>query len=243
VADLEFTGERVVPGKSPVDLVEEHRARYEFALPFMKDKKVIDIGCGSGYGTSMLATVATKVVGVDISEEAVQSAKDNYSSAKIEFSVGDVSRLQFGDGEFDAGVCFEVIEHIEKPEILLREARRFIKDRGIFIVSTPNGAVKVSSQKNPFHVREYNPPEFQKLLEGSFPKDKWDIEIFGQFIEGKHYSGFGVAIKYIYLTMKGLLGIKPKNKPVNTDSSISFEFGNERVELAEYLIAVVKGRK
>ncbi|MCX6644903.1 MAG: SAM-dependent methyltransferase, partial [bacterium] len=60
MTDLEFTGERVVPGKSPTDLVEEHRARYEFALEFVKGKKIIDIGCGSGYGTSMLATAAEK---------------------------------------------------------------------------------------------------------------------------------------------------------------------------------------
>ncbi|MCX6644918.1 MAG: methyltransferase domain-containing protein [bacterium] len=247
MTDLEFTGERVVPGKSPADLIEEHRARYEFALEFVKGKKIIDIGCGSGYGTSMLATAAEKVVGVDISEEAILSAGERYSSGNVEFRVGGVSGLQFRDGEFDAGVCFEVIEHIENPQALLKEACRVIKDGGVFIASTPNSAVKVSSQKNPFHFREYSLSEFRELLVVSLPSSKWDIDIFGQFIKGKKYSGFCVAVKNIYLSVKGLLGIKPKSKPVDSgdksESSISFEFRNEHAELAEYLIAVVKGRK
>lgn len=244
MADLEFTGERVVPGKSPADLVEEHRARYEFAMGFVREMNVIDIGCGSGYGSAMLGTVSKRVVGIDISEDAIRSAKENYASGNVEFRTGDVINMEFGDNEFDAGVCFEVIEHIENPVKMLEEAGRIITDGGIFIASTPNGVVKVSSQRNPYHVREYSLDQFRTMLEDCFKPDKWNIEIFGQFIKGKTYARFGVAMKNIFLTMKGAMGVKPKSKSVNTEKSlVSYEFRNEHAELAEYLIAVVKGRK
>lgn len=247
MTDLEFTGERLVPEKSPPDLVSEHFARYEFAKNFVKGLKVIDFGCGVGYGSRMLGSDAENVVGIDISEEAIKQANEKYSSENVEFIVGDVTQTQLGEKDFDAGVCFEVIEHIEIPENLLREAGRIIKESGIFIGSTPNGAVRVSSLKNPFHVKEYTIQEFKALLEGAFPAGKWDIEIHGQFIRGKKYSRMSVALKNFYLGLKGMLGIKPAEKAVgrgsNGESGLLYEFRTEQAELAEYLIAVVKGRK
>lgn len=241
---LEFTGERLVPGKSPADLVSEHRARYEFTVKFIEGMNVIDIGCGEGYGSYLMSGFAETVVGVDLSEEAVVNALELYSSDKVDFKIGDVTRLLYPEYEFDAGVCFEVIEHIENPGDLLKEAGRVIKQGGIFILSTPNGGVRVSSQKNPFHVKEFTLAEFRKLLEDYFPTEKWEIEIYGQFVVGKNYSLSGVIFKNIYLAIKGALGIKPK--PSVDDGSeadaMGYEFKPERAGLAEYLVAVVRGK-
>lgn len=242
MTDLDFTGERLVPDKSPAHLVAEHRARYKFAVKFIEGMNVIDIGCGEGYGSYLMGGFAETVVGVDLSEEAVVNALELYSSDKVDFKTGDVTRLSYPENEFDAGVCFEVIEHIENPGDLLKEAGRVIKPGGIFIVSTPNGGVRVSSQKNPFHVKEFTLAEFSKLLEDYFPIEKWEIEIYGQFVVGKNYSLAGVIFKNIYLAIKGALGIKPKPSIDDGSDAVGYEFKPERAKLAEYLVGVVRGK-
>jgi len=243
MTDLEFTGERLVPGKSPSDLEAEHRARYEFARKLVKNMKVLDIGCGAGYGSSMLGETASSVTGVDIDDTAVAHATQTYGTEKVCYIAGDVTHLPFNDYEFDAVVCLEVIEHIEKPRAMLTEIARVLQYGGMFIVSTPNGAVKVSSMPNPFHVREYELGEFTDLLKGFFPLDSWSLKIFGQFIKGKNYSSSSVALKNLYLTVKGKLGLTSGSKSLSPyEINPEYEFKIDDRELAEYLIAVIKGK-
>ncbi len=249
MSDLEFTGERVVPSKSPPRLEAEHRARYEFACNQVRGMKVLDIGCGTGYGTYMMSGYAQSVTGVDIDKDAIDHAKENYGATNPSFAVADIRDLPFADGDFDACVCFEVIEHIENPDTLVQQASRVLKPSGMLIVSTPNGAVRTSSQRNPYHVNEFRLGELRELLRESFPSDKWNISIFGQFVKGKAYTKFGVFAMNIYLGLKGLLGIKPKDKSGSAGRgkrkgrpAIEFEFSPEEANLAEYLIAVVRGR-
>src|ERR1039458_5734453 len=78
VGNLSFTGERVVPGKTPQFLVLEHLVRYGFAARFAGGCKVLDVGCGSGYGASSLAQEANLVVGIDSAPEALNYAQKNY---------------------------------------------------------------------------------------------------------------------------------------------------------------------
>ncbi|HEX9744276.1 MAG TPA: class I SAM-dependent methyltransferase [bacterium] len=246
--DIEFTGERMVPEKSPPDLVAEHLARYRFALEYVTDRKVLDLGCGTGYGCRMLAERAWEARGVDISPEAIAYATDHYENEKVGFHESDVKNLKFGDDEFNAVVCFEVIEHIENPEEMLGEVGRILTADGVFIVSTPNGAVKVSSVPNPFHVKEFKIDEIREILEHYFPADKWIVEIFGQFLKGKKYSEAGVKLKNTYLAIKGILGIKPREKlpeiySHNTDTPpLQYDFSTHNAHLAEYLIAIVSPR-
>lgn len=247
MTELEFTGERFVPEKSPARLEAQHRSRYEFAIQNIRDRDVIDIGCGEGYGSYMMIGAAKSVVGVDISKRAIEHAKEMYESTNLHYKVADVAKLPFDENKFTAGVCFEVIEHIENPGDLLREAERVIAPNGIFIVSTPNGAVRTSSQKSKFHVKEFNIREFREMLEKHFPKSKWYVTIYGQFDKGKTYSRAKVLIKNIYLGAKGALGIKPKEQPVgSSDQSravTQYRFDTEDAELAEFLIAVVRWRE
>ncbi len=247
MSDLEFTGERLVPSRSPSDLETEHRARYEFASRFLEGLKVIDIGCGEGYGSHMLSAVASEVTGVDIDEESIEHAREKYKADNLKYETADVQKLPFSDDEFNAGLCFEVIEHIENPVELLREATRVIETNGTFIVSTPNAAVKVSSQPNPYHVKEFQLIGFLNLLRGHFPVTSYTIDVYGQFLKSKEYTKMGVAFKNLYLGFKGVFGLKAKSKPVMMQEDEGpvheYEFLTENKELAEYLVAVVKERK
>jgi hypothetical protein len=133
---------------------------------------------------------------------------------------------------------------------MLSEARRVLDPKGIFIVSTPNGAVRVSSQPNPFHVKEFNARELRHILEKYFPADEWSIEILGQFQKGKAYSKSGVMLMNVYLGLKGSLSIRPREESASGYSRPSepkkpvqqYEFASTQAELAEYLIAVIHGR-
>jgi 2-polyprenyl-3-methyl-5-hydroxy-6-metoxy-1,4-benzoquinol methylase len=168
---MEFTGERVVPGKVEADLFNEHMARYLFARELVSDKCVLDLGCGSGYGTAELSKRAALVTGVDQSAEAVSYAHQQYSSVNQVFTVGDCTALPFHEHSFDVAVCFEVVEHLSNQEALLREAVRVLKPKGFLIISTPNRVFYTEERKevNRYHTREFDLEEFSGFLHETFP--------------------------------------------------------------------------
>jgi ubiquinone/menaquinone biosynthesis C-methylase UbiE len=169
---LDFTGERVIPGLVDPDLLNEHLARYRFAATFTDGATVLDAGCGSGYGAAEFVTAAS-VVGVDISAEAVSHARGNYSRDGVHFIQASCDALPFADGSFDVLVAFEVIEHLESWQEMLREARRVLRATGMLLVSTPNKAYYAEARgaagPNPFHVREFEYDEFEAALLAVFP--------------------------------------------------------------------------
>src|ERR1051325_2876469 len=84
----EFTGERVIPGQVDVDLLNVHLARYAFAARLARGKRVLDAGCGAGYGSAELARVALAVTGIDVAAEAVEFARENYRMPGLTFAQG-----------------------------------------------------------------------------------------------------------------------------------------------------------
>jgi ubiquinone/menaquinone biosynthesis C-methylase UbiE len=169
---LEFTGERVIPGLVDPDLLNEHLARYRFAARFAQHARVLDGGCGSGYGTVELANAAT-VVGIDISADAVAHARRAFSRPGVHFIQGACESLPFAGESFDLLVAFEVIEHLEGWRQMLTEARRVLRPSGVLLVSTPNKAwyneSRAGAGPNPYHVREFEYREFEEALEAVFP--------------------------------------------------------------------------
>ena len=168
---MEFTGERVIPGKTDPDLFNEHIARYRFAETLASGRRILDAGCGAGYGTALLGQRAESACGVDLSLETLQWARREYAGGKASFEQADCSALPFRDGSFDLVTAFEVIEHLPDWKGFLHEARRVLTDAGQLLVSTPNRVYYQESraEPNPYHVHEFDYDEFKSELESVFP--------------------------------------------------------------------------
>ena len=174
---MQFTGERYLPtmqGK----IRTEHYHRYGIALDTVVGKDVLDVACGEGYGSSLLARVARSVVGVDISAEAISHAAAVYPGVNLAFRVGSASCLEFQDDAFDVVVSFETIEHLLEQAQMLAEIRRVLRPNGFLLISSPNRPVysEESDASNDFHVKELDLDEFDALLRERFPA----IRYFGQ---------------------------------------------------------------
>jgi SAM-dependent methyltransferase len=169
----EFTGERVIPNQVDPDLWNEHLARYLFAARLSSRKRVLDIACGTGYGTAELAATAAVATGVDVSTEAVAYARAHHSRPNNRFLCADARQLPFRDGSVDLVAAFEVIEHLADWPALLAEARRVLAPSGQLLVSTPNRAYYAEARRlagpNPFHAHEFDFDEFEAALRGYFP--------------------------------------------------------------------------
>src|ERR1039458_4636755 len=169
----ELRGERLIRGEVDIDLLNEHMARYHFAVRLARGKRVLDAGCGAGYGSAELADVAESVTAIDIAPEAVEYARAHYELTNLTFEQASCIKLPFADGAFDLVVAFEVIEHLENWRGFLLEVRRLLPPVALLFVSTPNRLYYTESRgphgANPFHVHEFDFDEFTRELREVFP--------------------------------------------------------------------------
>ena len=159
--------ERFDPDAMHGQLIEaEHLARYWWAAALVSGKRVLDAGCGTAYGTEILARAgAAEVLGVDLDPGVVEAARPS-ALENVTLEVADVRALPFEDGSFELAVCFEVIEHVEEPERVLDELRRVVRRDGLLLVSSPNRDVYPPG--NPHHKHEFLPDELADALSGRF---------------------------------------------------------------------------
>ena len=172
---LHFTGERFMPGLAG-EIGYEHWHRYVVARRFCEGKTVLDVACGEGYGSDMLAEVAGRVTGVDISEDAIAHAGGQYGGREnLEFIQGDCEKLPLPDDSVDIAVSLETIEHLEAQEAFVSELRRVVKPGGLLVMSSPNKRQYTDARDyhNEFHVREMYRDEFEQLLRAEFPHVHW----------------------------------------------------------------------
>ena len=169
---VEFTGERVIPGQVNDDLWSEHVARYAFASRFAEGKRVLDAGCGAGYGSAELAQTALQVTGFDIAPDAVEYARSTYPLPNLHFAAASCTATPFRPNSFELVVAFEVIEHLQDYRAFLKECARVVTPQGLFIVSSPNKSYYAESRAktgpNPFHEHEFEAEEFVTELSGVF---------------------------------------------------------------------------
>jgi 2-polyprenyl-3-methyl-5-hydroxy-6-metoxy-1,4-benzoquinol methylase len=165
--ELPNDGERMVPElHKGMLLYAEHFIRYQAALPIIKDKIVLDIASGSGYGTQLMATAAKHVYGVDVSQSAIDYAQANYSAQNVSYKFGDGENIPLEDASVDVVITFETIEHVKDYKAFIREIKRVLKPDGIAIVSTPNDLE--FAEGNHFHLHEFKYKELHTLLEKDF---------------------------------------------------------------------------
>ncbi len=169
-------------------LAAEHYERYKFVTAYTENKVVLDMACGSGYGSNYIARKgARRVVGADKESTAVEEAKKQYVAPNVEYRTMDAEQVNFPNESFDMAVSFETIEHIEHPEIFLEKLKSVVKKGGVCIFSTPNrnisnpGTSLSDKPVNPFHVREYALEEFLDLLKKYFVVE----EVYSQGIYTK----------------------------------------------------------
>ncbi|MFF7394930.1 class I SAM-dependent methyltransferase [Achromobacter sp. NPDC008082] len=148
-----------------------HIARYSFAQPYCADKRVLDVACGEGYGSRLLADWgASEVVGVDISHDAVKAAQQHFGGQNVSFvqSEGETLLEKFQPESFDLIVSFETIEHVTDPVKFLENVKRLLKPGGVIAISCPNDwwYFPTEQEKNPYHLRKYLFEEFKSMTEG-----------------------------------------------------------------------------
>lgn len=165
---MDFSGERLIPNLPELKhLFQEHIVRYMFASKFVSSKSVLDVGCGTGYGTFLLSKKnAIKTIGIDNSKKAIEYCKKNYKNKNLIFKVEDCIKTTFPSQNFDVLTSFELIEHLEQPIKFLKEAKRILKKDGLLILSTPNKLTYPSG--NPFHFNEFTEKKLVNLLKKIF---------------------------------------------------------------------------
>jgi 2-polyprenyl-3-methyl-5-hydroxy-6-metoxy-1,4-benzoquinol methylase len=153
--------EAVLSGRGPSQM-----GWYAFAADLARGQTVLDVGCGSGEGLKVLAGKASYALGVDLDDRLTRP------DVNVEIkSVTDVA-----DKSFDVVVCLDVIEHVEQDRAFVSELFRVAR-KAVF-VTTPNYAI--SFNRNPYHVREYSPHEFERLFHG-----KGSIALYAGTAKGK----------------------------------------------------------
>ncbi len=212
-------GERLEAGQFNEN-TSEHLHRYALATSLCEGKIVLDIACGDGYGSNMLARYAKFVTGVDIDEPTIALAKEKYKLPNLEYKTGRADKIPCEDNYFDILISFETLEHHDKHNEMMGEIKRVLKPGGVCLISTPDKLVYSDKKNysNPFHVKELYKDEFYALLKKHFTK----VTIFKQ----QFFSGSIITPE-----------IAEKNElDIYKGDFNSFEKGKE-IE-AEYLLAV-----
>jgi 2-polyprenyl-3-methyl-5-hydroxy-6-metoxy-1,4-benzoquinol methylase len=179
VPPLALTGERTLP-----DVPEEnywfrrHLAVYEWIGRRTAGVRVVDMACGEGYGSDLLAKAAASVVGVDANPEAHEHARLRYVRSNLRFERDLVE--SFAE-PCDAVVFLQTIEHVEDPGAILEHFKSMLAPGGAVYVSTPNlltlAPAGAEKSDNPWHVREYRAAEFRQLCAAHFER----VELLGLF--------------------------------------------------------------
>ena len=171
VNELNFTGEYFIPEKSGERIEADHIERYRFACRYAKGKAVLDIACGVGYsGAMFIKAGAVYYDGVDINEKLIQYAKNNYSSERINYFVGDICTYT-QTKTYDLITCYETIEHVKNYEAAIQNLYSLLKAGGTLLISSPNRTVTspncntlADKPSNEFHIQEFIPEELISIL-------------------------------------------------------------------------------
>lgn len=201
---------RIIPQEVPPKFYAQHLKPYEFIRSRAAGKKVLEVGCGDGYGAAYLAGSASEVVGIDYALSVIARAQEKYALPNLKFLAMEATSLSFDAASFDLACSFQVIEHIpaDKLPLYLSQIRRILKIGGQFWLSTLNLDHNLKSartyEKHLAHCKEFRLQEIRGLLADFFPT----VKIYGLHLGLKHRLFLG-------LKRSGVLNFLPqKYNPV-----------------------------
>lgn len=166
MSTLPLTGERTVPGIPAENYwFRRHEAAYEYALPLVTGRSVVEIGCGEGYGAALHARAARRVVGIDYDALTVAHAARTYPGLRVVRA--NLAALPIATASVDVVTTLQVIEHVWNHGEFVRECRRILRADGTMLVTTPNRLTfspGLDAPVNPFHTHEFTAAELTALL-------------------------------------------------------------------------------
>ncbi|MCG6154845.1 class I SAM-dependent methyltransferase [Rubinisphaera margarita] len=171
------TGERMFRPDAQTSTIDRmlfarQQAAYHLVEPLIPDRgAVLDIACGTGYGTETLASFGAQVAGVDIDPRTIDLCRETIKRPECQFLVGSGTEIPCSDESFDTVVSFQTIEHIKDHEGFVRELRRVLLPGGTCVITTPNRLLRLQPGQRPwnrFHVREYDAVQLEELLRRVF---------------------------------------------------------------------------
>lgn len=168
---LPFSGERLTT-ETHGQVEIEHYHRYLLAREFCRDRDVLDVAAGEGYGTALLSQVARSAIGIEIDADAVAAAQREFDRPNLRYERGDARALPLPDACVDVIVSFETLEHLSEQDQFLAELRRVLRPGGLLIISTPDRDTysPLNTPPNPFHVKELTAQEFDRLIGRHFAR-------------------------------------------------------------------------
>jgi len=176
--------ERIVPGQvlpgdhAGLRMLDLHMRRYQTAMRYVPGKRVLDIACGTGYGSKMMKEAgATSVTGVDLSSLAVDFARQHYQVEGVEFREGNAEEFEAME-QYDVVTSFETLEHLPRPELFLANCRKWLKPGGQLLLSAPIGETR---HIDVYHLHTFSRQDiFNMLSEAGFTiqscrSDDWRV--------------------------------------------------------------------
>lgn len=219
--------------------------RYAIAKSYVKNKTVLDIAFGEGYGSNLLREEANYVYGVDIDSETIERAKLKYKKNNLSFQQGTTSSIPLEDNSIDVVISFETIEHHDEHIEMMSEIKRVLKPDGIVIISKPDKYYysDIRNFKNEFHIKELYKDEFKNLVSENFSNVQFLTQ---KFVDGnsiiqeekthndiKFYNGSYLKIKEEKGIPLYLISIASDSvfKTQSTTIFNELEFAKEKKEL------------
>ena len=239
VPPLALTGERTLPDVPAENYwFRRHLVVYEWIARRVSGMRVLDLACGEGYGSQLLASRAASVVGVDANPEAYEHARLRYGRANLRFERGLLEG--FGEpGSYEAVVLLQTIEHVRDPAGVLGHVRELLEPGGTAYVSTPNvltlAAKGHTRSDNPWHLREYRDEEFLALCSDAFGA----VTLLGLHHAGK-LRVHELALRCGWDALHRRLGITDRfyERFVPTISTEDFALRPDRLERALDFLAI-----
>lgn len=172
---LPLTGERTVPDVGHENYwFRRHEVAYRWAVPLVAGRVVLDVGCGEGYGTALLARSARRTVGLDYDAPTIAHAAARYRQPPVvgqpAFVRANLAALPVASSSIDLVVTLQVIEHVWDHRGFLAECRRVLRPAGLLLVTTPNRLTfspGLDRPANPFHSVEFTAAELAERFAGN----------------------------------------------------------------------------